>query len=118
MIIKTGKLLSKNDFDLITQVKIKIVFEFEHICLINILKLQPFCDVINLRNTELLNAFGKHLRMLRQKNNLTLEQLAFEADIEVSQVYRIEKGKNNPTLSTLNALSNALKISLPKLLDF
>lgn len=74
--------------------------------------------MINNRNQELLLAFGKHLRMLRQKNNLTLEQVAFEADIEVSQGYRIEKGKNNPTLSTLNALSDALKISLSKLLDF
>ncbi len=59
----------------------------------------------NLRNQETLAQFGDKLKSLRTKKGLTLEQLAFEADIELSQVHRVEKGKINPTLTTLIALS-------------
>jgi transcriptional regulator with XRE-family HTH domain len=40
------------------------------------------------------------------------------AEMEISQVYRIEKGIINPTLTTLSALSKALGITLKDLLDF
>ncbi|MFY7651330.1 MAG: helix-turn-helix domain-containing protein [Chitinophagaceae bacterium] len=70
----------------------------------------------NNRNTELLIKFGLVLKELRVQRNLTQEALAFEANIEISQVYRIEKGKLNVTLSTLNLLSNALNISLSELM--
>ena len=72
----------------------------------------------NLRDKKLLIAFGLNLRKIRKNNKLTLEELAFEADIELSQVYRIEKGLVNPTLSTLNTLAKALKINLSELLNF
>jgi len=47
---------------------------------------------------------------------MTLEQLAFEADIELSQVHRVEKGKINPTLTTLMALAKGLDITLAELM--
>jgi len=72
----------------------------------------------NLRNQELLTRFGNRLKSLRQLKGLTLQALAIEADIEISQVHRIEKGKINPTLTTLTALSKGLDISLLELLDF
>ena len=46
---------------------------------------------------------------------ITLEQLAFEADIELSQVHRVEIGKINPTLTTLIALAKGLGITLAEL---
>ena len=72
----------------------------------------------NLRDKELLILFGNHLRNLRKLNNYTLETLAYESEMEISQIYRIEKGKINPTLSTLNSLAAALKIPLCDLLTF
>lgn len=69
----------------------------------------------NLRNQETLSKFGERLKTLRLTKGLTLEQLAFEADIELSQVHRVEKGKINPTLTTLIALSKGLGISLADL---
>jgi transcriptional regulator with XRE-family HTH domain len=69
----------------------------------------------NLRNQEALDKFGGKLNALRTAKGLTLEQLAFEADIEISQVHRVEKGKINPTLTTLIALSKGLGISLADL---
>ena len=71
----------------------------------------------NLRNQETLELFGKKLKNLRCAKGLTLEQLAFEADIEISQVHRVEKGKINPTLTTLIALSKGLGISLAELVS-
>jgi transcriptional regulator with XRE-family HTH domain len=68
-----------------------------------------------LRNKEDLDVFGKKLKSLRMSKNYTLEQLAIEADMEISQVHRIEKGKVNPTLTTLNALAKALGITLSEL---
>lgn len=69
----------------------------------------------NLRNQETLNKFGDKLKTLRITKDLTLEQLAFEADIELSQVHRVEKGKINPTLTTLIALAKGLDITLAEL---
>lgn len=69
----------------------------------------------NLRNKETLDQFGEKLKTLRTAKGLTLEQLAFEADIELSQVHRVEKGKINPTLTTLIALAKGLDITLAEL---
>lgn len=68
-----------------------------------------------LRNKEELETFGEKLKSLRISKNYTLEQLAIEADMEISQVHRIEKGKINPTLTTLNALAKGLGITLVEL---
>lgn len=69
----------------------------------------------NLRNQETLEYFGNKLKALRVSKGFTLEQLAFEADIELSQVHRVEKGKINPTLTTLMALAKGLGIPLSEL---
>jgi transcriptional regulator with XRE-family HTH domain len=69
----------------------------------------------NLRNQETLTKFGIRLKEIRNRRGLTLEQLAFDADIELSQVHRVEKGKINPTLTTLIALAKGLGITLAEL---
>lgn len=70
----------------------------------------------NLRDKSTLDNFGARLKELRLKKGMTLEQLAFEADIELSQVHRVEKGKINPTLTTLMALAKGLDITLAELM--
>ncbi|WP_438423018.1 helix-turn-helix domain-containing protein [Aquimarina macrocephali] len=65
-----------------------------------------------------ITAFGKHLRGLRKKSKLSQEQLANDADIPISQVGRIERGEVNTTVSTMRALSKALKIHITELFDF
>jgi transcriptional regulator with XRE-family HTH domain len=74
--------------------------------------------VINVRNTRLLKRFGKHLRALRIERGLTQEDLAIEADVPISQIGRIERGEVNATLSTLDALADALKMPLSKVMEF
>ena len=71
----------------------------------------------NNRNDKLLKQFGLHLKKCRQKRGFSQESLAFEADVPVSQIGRIERGEVNTTLSTLNLLAGALKISMKELVD-
>ena len=71
-----------------------------------------FRCVINIKNDEVIKAFGKRLRDFRISKGLSQEQLANEAEIPLSQVGRIERGEVNPTLSTISALAVALKMSI------
>lgn len=73
----------------------------------------------NLRNPELLGKFGKHLKAMRTAKGMTQEELAYASDMELSQVYRIETGKINATLTTIEALAKGLDTTIGGLLkDF
>ena len=60
---------------------------------------------------------GKNVRRLRQKRGLTQEQLAFEAEIDLTYVGGIERGKRNPSLLVMARIADALSVPLPKLLS-
>jgi|GEM_PF-884207 len=76
-------------------------------------KIWYLCHIANVnktRNEAYLKAFGEHLRKLRRKQGLTMMELAFEADIEYSQIAKIERGVINTTISTAHNLAAALEI--------
>ncbi len=75
-------------------------------------------DVINVKNKALIIHVGNRIRDFRLDRKLSQLDLADEAEVPLSQIGRIERGENNPTISTLYALCNALKIDLKTLLDF
>lgn len=60
---------------------------------------------------EQLKEFGDNLRRLRKERGLSMETLANIAEIELSQIYRIETGKINPKLTTLLVIAKALEVS-------
>lgn len=60
--------------------------------------------------------FGKNVRRVRQQRKLTQEQLAFEAEIDLTYVGGIERGKRNPSLIVMSRIADALSVPLPKLL--
>ena len=60
---------------------------------------------------------GKNVRRLRQQRKLTQEQLAFEAQINLTYMGGIERGKRNPSLLVMARIADALGVSLPKLLS-
>ena len=74
--------------------------------------------VQNVKDESFLIAFGDNLRKARKLKKLSQEQLAFEADIPISQVGRIERGEVNTTISTVSVIAKALKIHPKDLLDF
>jgi len=66
-------------------------------------------------NDELfLKQFGKNIRDLRMKNNLTQRDLADKSGLEESAIQRIERGYNS-TLKTLLKIANAFGVDLKDL---
>jgi transcriptional regulator with XRE-family HTH domain len=74
--------------------------------------------VSKTRNIEFCKSFGQNLRRLRNKKGLTMMELAFEADIEYSQIAKIERGLSNPTISTVYLLAIALELKPIELMRF
>jgi transcriptional regulator with XRE-family HTH domain len=48
---------------------------------------------------------------------MTQEQLAFDAEIDLTYLGGIERGKKNPSLLVMARIADALSVSLPKLLN-
>lgn len=60
----------------------------------------------------------KTLRKLREAKGLSQEKLARLADVANNTIIKIEAGKNqNPTLDTLRKISQALDVSVDKLIN-
>jgi transcriptional regulator with XRE-family HTH domain len=55
---------------------------------------------------------GWNLRRLRAAANLTQEALGLRAGLEASYVGRIERGRENVTVGTLEGLARVLDVSL------
>ncbi|WP_168046184.1 helix-turn-helix domain-containing protein [Brevundimonas alba] len=54
---------------------------------------------------------GGNVRRLRQARQMTQEQLAFDADLDLTYVGGIERGKRNPSLLVLARLAKALGVT-------
>lgn len=74
--------------------------------------------MINVKDKEFIQQFGSNLKRLRKNASLSQEDLANDADIPLSQIGRIERGEINTTISTVHALSKALKIGISDLFKF
>ncbi len=60
---------------------------------------------------------GERVRKLRIENHLTLENLAFKADMDYTQLSRIELGKINTSLFQIHKIAIALDISSSEILN-
>jgi transcriptional regulator with XRE-family HTH domain len=75
--------------------------------------------LVNYKHNEAYcKAFGAHLRRLREEKGLGMRQFALQAEMEYSQLSKIERGVINTTISTAYALAEALGIPHTKLFDF
>lgn len=59
---------------------------------------------------------GGNVRKLRLQRGLTQEELAFEADIDLTYMGGIERGKRNPSLLVMARIAGALSVPLAKLI--
>ena len=62
-------------------------------------------------------AFGRVLRRLREDAGLTQEQIGFEAELRRTYVSILELGQQQPSLTTILKLAQALNRSPGSLLD-
>ncbi len=65
-----------------------------------------------------LKSFGKRLKQLRKEKGISQAQLAYEANIEISQVSRIERGLINTTIANAKLLSKILDVPIIDLFNF
>jgi transcriptional regulator with XRE-family HTH domain len=61
--------------------------------------------------------FGKNLRAARKKLGLTQEEVAERSGVQAGEVSRIESGKRDPQISTLEKLAAAVELPPGRLLD-
>lgn len=66
---------------------------------------------------DLRAALGHRVKELREGLGLSQQQLAEQADLDITYISGIERGKRNPGLNSLNQLARALKVPLPALLS-
>ena len=60
---------------------------------------------------------GKNVRRLRLQKGMTQEELAFQAEIDLTYIGGIERGRRNPSLMVLVRIANALGVQPPRLLE-
>ena len=65
---------------------------------------------------QVVNAFAKTVIELRKERGLSQEKLANLADIDRSNLSRIERGHYGPTLITLFQMSEALDLDIEELI--
>jgi len=61
---------------------------------------------------------GIHIRQLREKRNLSQQDLAIDCNIPKIQIGRIERAEINTTIGTLIKIANALDVEPKELLNF
>ena len=72
----------------------------------------------NITHEEFLKQIGANVRKIRNEKNITMEVLAFEADIEYRQLGRIERGEVNTTVVSLLRIAKALDTEIQNFFQF
>jgi transcriptional regulator with XRE-family HTH domain len=62
--------------------------------------------------------FGKNIRMVRTKAELTQQQVADKAKMHVNYYARIERGEENPSFETLEKIIKALGVKSKDVMPF
>ena len=58
---------------------------------------------------------GMRIRYLREQRKMTLEDLAFDANVNKNYLSDLERGNRNPTVKVLAKIADALNITLEML---
>ena len=66
---------------------------------------------------ELFNRIALNIKVERTIKQITQAELAELIDVHEKYIGKIESGKQNITLKTLNKIANALRVDIMKLLE-
>lgn len=61
---------------------------------------------------SILKAVGRNIRMARQRQHMTLKQLAKRADIAENTIQKAERGERNISIVTADKIAQGLGLSL------
>ena len=77
-----------------------------------------YAQIVPVKNEAVLQAFGQHLRALREQRGWSQQMLADVADISKPTIYRIETARYSATLDVLASLAQAFEVPLAELMKF
>lgn len=72
---------------------------------------------MQLSKEEVKKVVGANLRKYREDRNKSIEWVAFEAEMDYTQLSRIELGKINTSIYQLYKISKSLQISLNEIIQ-
>ena len=70
-----------------------------------------------MKISQLQQKIGNRIREMRESKGISQQNLAAICNFEKANLSRIEAGRTNPTISTLYKISQALEISISRLVD-
>lgn len=68
-----------------------------------------------MNNSDILTRFGKRVRELRKSQGYSQESFAAECGLDRTYLGGIERGERNVALRNIEAIANALMISISEL---
>ncbi len=71
---------------------------------------------VKSRRGDIKRALGKNLREARERAKLTQEAVGQRSGVHATEVSRIEAGKRDPRIATVEALAEAVGVSVSDLL--
>ncbi len=74
-------------------------------------------DAVRKASSQLRKTLADNVRAYRKKHRLSQEALADACDLHRTYIGSIERCERNVTLSTLEVLAAALRVSVPELLS-
>lgn len=61
---------------------------------------------------------GKHLRFLRKEKNMSIEEVAYKAELDAQNLRKYELGRQEMRVSMLKRIADAFEISVSELVNF
>lgn len=66
-------------------------------------------------NLNIYEKVGNNIHKFRKEKNMTLEELAFESDVNKNYLSDLERGTRNPTIMILERIAIALEVEIKEL---
>ena len=71
-----------------------------------------------MRDETLQKKVGKRIQEIRELKNISQQELAAKCNFEKSNMSRLESGRVNSTLATLNRIAQGLEVNIIDLFKF
>ncbi len=68
-------------------------------------------------NKEIISAFGKRIRHLREEKGISQEELSFKTGFHRTYIGMIERGERNVSLSNIGVFAKSFEMDISALLD-
>lgn len=72
----------------------------------------------NTQPSEFCSEFGKHIRKLRKDKGLSIEEIAFKANIDAQNLRKYELGKQEMKIGMLKRIADSFSLTVSELTNF